>query len=124
MTDISFNLNNSDLRIATSAARDGKDAGSQPWEYQLDNISATGGLDSGTPSLHEGDTEEKQVSAEPVSFFLVFCCAIAANIFGEGVSRMGSTIVSLVESGALHDRTLRSILLNQAGVSIHRCGLR
>ena len=124
MTDIPFNLNNSDLIIATSAARDDKDAGPQPWEYQVDNISTAGGLDSGTPSLHEGDIEERQVSAEPVSFFLVFRCAIAANILGEGVSRMGSTIVSLVESGALHGRTLRSILLNQAGVSIHRCGLR
>jgi len=72
MTDISFNLNNSDLRIATSAARDGKDAGSQPWEYQVDNISAAGGLDSGTSSLHEGDTEERQEFRGRVLLLLVY----------------------------------------------------
>lgn len=101
MTDISLNdLNNSDLRIATSVVRDVKDADSQPWEYQVDDIGAAGGLDSGASSLHEGDTQERQVSAEPASFVLVFRSTTPANIFGEGVSRMGSTIVSLVELGA------------------------
>lgn len=89
----------------------------------MDDIGTAGGLDSGTSSLHEGDTQERQVSAEPASFVLVFRCATAANIFGEGVSRMGSTIVSLVELRALHGRTLRSILLNQSCLSIHRCCL-
>ena len=72
MTDISLNdLNNSDPRIATSVVRDVKDAGSQPWEYQVDDIGAAGGLDSGASSLHEGDTQERQVSAEQASFVLV-----------------------------------------------------
>jgi hypothetical protein len=117
-TDISLrDLNNSDLRVATSVDGNPRDreknAGLQRWDYPDDLVSTFGPPGAPTSrdsSLHGGDTAERQVSGKiAASSISISCWSFNADVFCEGVWREGSTVVSLVESGALCGEPLSSI---------------